>query len=271
MYLPRDLIAHLYIHLRRTTTAQSPPVLILVSLEPDALCACHILTALLRRDYIQHHIHPVSGYGDLERAGVAQIHPMRLQNGGSGGTVVCLGLGGMVDLAEVLRLEATTEDEDPFGGVGIWIMDARRPWHLNNVFGGRPPDSAVRDINGDDKDPSPEIALGRINQSYQPGKGGIIIYDDGDVEEELDGERHAFFELEAMPEVEDDGEDLGEADTDNEGETNSQKPRLSKKRKSLSDAEDNEDSDQADEDRIRRQKRRRGSVSPIHAFRRSSG
>ena len=265
MYLPRDLISHLYIHLRKTTTAQSPPVLILVSLEPDALCACHILTALLRRDYIQHHIQPVSGYGDLEQAGLAQIHPMRVQNGGSGGIVICLGVGGMVDLAEVLRLEATTEEEDPFGGVEIWIVDARRPWHLNNVFGGQPPATTVRDVNGDYKDLSPEVAFGRLNKSYTPGKGGIIIYDDGDIEEELDGERHAYFELEAMPEIEDGGEDLGEADTESEGETDHQKPRYSKKRKSHSDEEDNEEGDEVDEDHRERRKRRRSSVSQIDA------
>ena len=178
--------------------------------------------------------------------------------------MICLGVGGMVDLAEVLRLEATIEEEDPFGGVEIWIVDARRPWHLNNVFGGRPPEQAVRDINGDDKDLSPEITFGRINQSYRPGKGGIIIYDDGDIEEELDGERHAFFELEAMPEVEDDGEELGDADSDTEEEN---KPQSSRKRKSPSDAEDDEDSDQASEDGRRRQKRRRSSVSLVYAIR----
>ena len=186
---------------------------------------------------------------------------MRVQNGGSGGTVICLGVGGMVDLAEVLRLEATAEEEDPFGGVEIWIVDARRPWHLNNVFGGRPPDTAVRDVNGDDKDLSPELTLGRLNKSYTPGKGGIIIYDDGDIEEELDGERHAFFELEAMPEVEDDGEDLGETDTESEGETGPQRSRSSKKRKSLPDEGDDEESDGADEDGRGKRKRRRSSVS----------
>ena len=262
MYLPRDLISQLYTHLRKTTTTQSPPVLILVSLEPDALCACHILTALLRRDYIQHHIHPVSGYGDLEQAGLAQIHPMRVQNGGNGGTVICLGVGGMVDLAEVLRLEAT-EEEDSFGGVEIWVIDARRPWHLNNVFGGRPPDTAVQD----GKDLSPEVTFGRLNKSYTPGKGGIIIYDDGDIEEELDGERHAFFELEAMPEVENDGEDLEETDTEAEGDTDPQKPRSSTKRKSLSDDEDDdEDGAAVDEDHRGKRKRRRSSVSHISAF-----
>lgn len=136
MYLPRHLISLLYDNLRRAQHAQSPPVLLLVSLEPDALCACRILTSLFKRDYIPHKLVPVVGYGDLARAGEEQIRPMRIQNGGSGGTVICLGVGGLVDLGAVLGLEATEEDEDSTGGLEVWVIDARRPWNLGNVFGG---------------------------------------------------------------------------------------------------------------------------------------
>ncbi len=136
MYLPRALISHLYLHLSRTHHPLSPPVLVLVALEPDALCACRILTTLLKRDYIPHKIQPVSGYGDLARAGEEMVRPMRTDEGGSGGVVVCLGVGGLVDLGAILGLDASQEgDQDRMGGVEVWVIDARRPWNLGNVFG----------------------------------------------------------------------------------------------------------------------------------------
>ncbi|KAL9078152.1 MAG: hypothetical protein Q9157_002910, partial [Trypethelium eluteriae] len=61
MYLPRDLISHLYTSLLRTHHALTAPVLILVALDPDALCAARILTALLKRDYIAHKLQPIAG------------------------------------------------------------------------------------------------------------------------------------------------------------------------------------------------------------------
>ncbi|KAL8652697.1 MAG: hypothetical protein Q9226_004156 [Calogaya cf. arnoldii] len=136
MYLPRSLISLLYQQLVRTTHSQSAPILILISLEPDSLCACRILTALFRRDYIPHKIQPVSGYNDLATAGQQLVQPMKLQLGGSGGVVVCLGVGGMVDISTVLGLDNVADGEDPSGGVQVWLIDARRPWNLGNVFAG---------------------------------------------------------------------------------------------------------------------------------------
>lgn len=262
MYLPRELISHLYLHLVRTHHAQSSPVLILVALEPDALCACRILTALLKRDYIAHNIIPVSGYGDLARAGEAQVRPMRIQNGGSGGTVVCLGVGGLIDVGVMLGLEATEEGEDPTGGVEVWIIDARRPWNLSNVFGGKPPQMALGEINGNIRSKQPEISYGRLHQNYRPGKGGIIVYDDGDIDEELAVEREAYFALEQMPEIEDDGNESDESDTQSESPEPAGVTRPSKKRKSWS--EPDEENDSEDEDGRPRQRRRSNSVRKQH-------
>ena len=116
MYLPRSLISHLYTNLVRSHHPLSPPVLILVSLEPDAICACRILTALLKRDYIPHKIQPVSGYADLSKAGQELVRPMKTTEGGSGGVIVCLGVGGLVDLGSLLGLEEE-EDAQSMGGV----------------------------------------------------------------------------------------------------------------------------------------------------------
>ncbi|MCJ1381399.1 hypothetical protein MMC17_004509 [Xylographa soralifera] len=263
MYLPRDLISHLYNHLIRSQHAQSPPVLLLVALEPDALCACRILTALLKRDYIQHNIVPVSGYGDLARAGETQVQPMRTQNGGSGGTVICLGVGGLVDLGAVLGLEATEEDEDATGGVEIWVIDARRPWNLGNVFGGKPPEMALGEVNGNARTKAPDVKFGQIQRHYKPGRGGIIVYDDGDINEELGIEKEAYFQLDQLPPIDDHGRDSDGSDTesDSDGGVALDDGRASKKRKSLSDAEDDEETD--GEDVRPRQRRRSNSDESI--------
>lgn len=255
MYLPRTLISHLYQHLRRTHHALSPPVLILVALEPDALCACRILTALLKRDYIQHKIQPVAGYGDLSTAGDKLVQPMRTQQGGSGGLVVCLGVGGLVDLSAVLGLEEQ-DGEDPAGGVEVWLLDARRPWNLGNVFGGNPADHALQETNGNARLKGPEVVKGKIQPSYRPGRGGIIVYDNGDIDEELAAERDAYGALAEMPDVDDnDG-----SDDDSDRSDTFDEAGQSRKRKAWSDRED-EDSDIGDPRPRRR--RRSNTHTPI--------
>ncbi len=258
MYLPRNLISHLYQHLRRTHHSLSPPILILVALEPDALCACRILTALLKRDYIHHKIQPVSGYGDLAHFGESLVQPMRTQQGGSGGVVVCLGVGGLVDLSTVLGLDLVEEGEDPSGGVEVWLIDARRPWNLGNVFGGNPADMALGDLSGNARSRTFEVENGRIQPTYKPGQGGIIVYDDGDIDEDLSAERNAYCALAQMPNIEDDGDESDGSDADSDV-VESIEVRPAKKRKSWSDR-DEENDESEDENGRPRQRRRSNSV-----------
>ncbi|KAI1105808.1 CDC45-like protein [Jackrogersella minutella] len=256
MYLPRDLISKLYTNLQNTRHPLSPPVLILVALEPDALCACRIFTRLLRNDYIPHKINPISGYGDLERAGQELVSPMMETHGGTGGIVVCLGVGGMVDMGTILGLEVEGE-ESSFGGVEVWIIDSHRPWNLGNVFGGYPLEPAS-DPSATYRTRAPVgITSGRINRSYKPGKGGIVVFDDGDIEEGLDAERDAYLALVDMPDIEDDGEPYGDSDSESEGEAEAEQPRLGQKRKSWSDRDD----ESSEEDDDRPQQRRRSNSS----------
>ncbi|KAL8859581.1 MAG: hypothetical protein Q9178_003980 [Gyalolechia marmorata] len=262
MYLPRSLISHLYQHLMRINHSQSPPVLILVSLEPDALCACRILTALFRRDYIPHKIQPVSGYNDLANAGEQLVQPMKIQSGGSGGIVVCLGVGGMVDVSTVLGLDNISDGEDPSGGVQVWLIDARRPWNLGNVFAGRPED-ALQPVNGNARSRASDVVDGQIQSSYKPGQGGVIVYDDGDIDEEMATEREAFLSLLKMPDVEDDGEVLDDSDGASETVASVNGERPSKKRKSWSDR-DVDDHEEEDEENYRpRQRRRSNSTGTV--------
>ena len=252
MYLPRNLIAHLYQNLIKRTHAAAPPVLLLVALEPDALCACRILTALLKRDYIPHKIQPIAGYGDLSRAAEELVRPMRTTDGGSGGVVVCLGVGGMVDLEEMLGMDVDEDGQGGSGDVEVWVLDARRPWNLANVFGtpiSEDPTTGelVRRQSGVEK--------GKVLQTYQSSRGGIIVFDDGDIEEELQAERAAYCGLEEMPEV---GE---EEDLDDDSDDQDEEPpsgQAPKKRKSWS--EDDESEDGMTDDERPRQRRRSNSV-----------
>ncbi|KAL7949999.1 CDC45 family [Trichoderma barbatum] len=260
MYLPRSLISKLYSHLQNTRHPLSPAVLILVALEPDALCACRILTRLLKHDYIPHKIQPVAGYNDLEKAGKELVVPMMESQGGSGGVVICLGVGGMVDLGPLLGLEPEGE-ESPYSGVEVWVFDAHRPWNLANVFGGFPLEP-VNDVSSSYQSRSPTgVAGGAINRSYNSGKGGIVVFDDGDIEGDLMTERDAYLALLNMPDIEEQGDDEGSSeDEDEDDHADSGQEELAhagQKRKSL-----NED-DSSDEESRPRQRRRSNSSSSI--------
>lgn len=262
MYLPRSLISKLYTHLQSTRHTLSPPVLILVALEPDALCGCRILTRLLKNDYIPHKIQPVAGYSDLEKAGKQLVAPMMESQGGSGGVVVCLGVGGMVDLGPLLGLE-TDGEETPYSGVEVWVIDAHRPWNLGNVFGGYPLEGSS-DGDGNSYQTRTPVGIdgGQVGRAYESGRGGIVVFDDGDIEEELEKEREAYMALVDMPDIGDDPGDLGLSDEDEEDDDDalgSPPSRAGQKRKSWSDDHEDESSD----DELRpHQRRRSNSVRP---------
>lgn len=172
--------------------------------------------------------------------------------------MVCLGVGGLVDLGEVFGLETETgikeQDDDPTGGLEFWVLDARRPWNLGNVFGGRPPEALEEEEEGDARRGKLGVVFGEINQDYKPGKGGVIVFDDGDISEELEKEREAYFKLELMPEIEDDGKESDFSESESEGE--SPDSSESRKRKRGLDEED-----EGDEELGRpRQRRRSESV-----------
>lgn len=230
-----------------------------MALEPDALCGCRILTHLLKRDYIPHKIQPIAGYGDLEKAGRDVIRPMMESEGGSGGVVVCLGVGGLVDLGGLLGID-NDGDEGSYGGVEVWVVDARRPWNLGNVFGGHPTLPQVEHDGELMPQNIPGVTAGKIERSYKSDKGGIIVFDDGDIEEDLEAERDAYLALMDMPEVENQSDESEGGETESEDED--ENPVLSnggRKRKSWSDRDDEDESSDDDDDRPR-QRRRSNSV-----------
>lgn len=257
MYLPRSLLSTLYLHLQQSHHPLSPSVLILVALEPDALAACRIFTNLLRRDYIQHKIQPIAGYKDLEAVGHDVIKPMMESQGGGGGVVVCLGVGGMIDLGEQLGID--TDETGSYSGIEVWVIDSRRPWNLGNVFAGMPITTEIDETGEEMVIPQPGIDGGKIQRGYKPGKGGIVVFDDGDIEEDLNAERDAFLALLDMPEVdEDEGSDGSDSeDEDEEDDSVAKAANPERKRKSWSDRDEEEDS--SDDDRPA-QRRKSNSV-----------
>lgn len=277
MYLPRALISKLYLHLQNTRHPLSPPVLVLVALEPDALCACRILTRLFKHDYMPHKIQPVAGYADLERVGRDLVAPMTDTRGGPGGVVVCLGVGGMADLGTVLGLESEEGEEEnnnnnnTFGRVEVWVVDSHRPWNLGNVFGGFPLEPETDEATTFAARSPGGVNGGCIERAYRPGKGGIVVFDDGDIEDGLAKEREAYLALVDMPDVEDDGEDLGASDDEEEESDNEEEEgvvetaRVGQKRKSW-DFEDG-DSEDGDDDRPRQRRRSNSVRSMTSTFR----
>lgn len=188
--------------------------------------------------------------------------------------MVCLGVGGLVDLAEILGLSSSSAEDDDedgglapamndMGGVEVWVFDARRPWNLGNLFGG-----CAESVEQDElvlrqrRRITRGVDKGCINKSYTSGSGGIVVYDDGDIEEELTAERDAYLALLDMPEVDEDDDESDGSDSDggepDDGADGDVPHPENKKRKSWSGREDEDDSEDSDEPP--RQRRKSDSV-----------
>ncbi|KAK5727739.1 DNA replication initiation factor cdc45 [Elasticomyces elasticus] len=267
MYLPRPLLPHLYTHLLQTTHPSSAPLLLLVAPTVDALCAARILTAQLRRDFVPHKLRCVTGYADLQKAGEEEVKGLRRDGGygGQGGVIVCLGCGGGVDVGELLGLtdrddEAEAEGGDEGHGVEVWVIDSHRSWNLENVFAG----SARGAVEG------------KLGAGYRTGAGagGVIVWDEGDVESELGAEREAWFALQNMPEITEEDMALAEGEESEEesqeggdaegGAEDDEVPSSSQTRKRKARSEGDEDDDmEFSSDRPPARRRRSNSSSSI--------
>ncbi|KAK5715931.1 DNA replication initiation factor cdc45 [Elasticomyces elasticus] len=266
MYLPRPLLPSLYTTLLATTHPSSAPLLLLVAPTVDALCAARILTAQLRRDFVPHKLRCVTGYSDLQKAGEEEVKGLRRdgENGGQGGVVVCLGCGGGVDLGELLGLTTGDDEVEVDGGEGghgveVWVVDSHRSWNLENVFAGS----------------GRGVVEGKLGAGYRTGAGagGVIVWDEGDIEESLGAEREAWFALRDMPEIteedmaiaegEEDDEDSEEEDAD-VGAEEDEVPTSSQPRKRKASSEEDEDDDmEFSSDRPPARRRRSNSNSSI--------
>lgn len=177
--------------------------------------------------------------------------------------MICLGVGGLVDMEEALGLESSEDEQgqEPVDhGVEVWIIDARRPWNLQNVFGFG---SVVNDsADGTTRKRRRGVIKGKLQSSYRAGRGGIIVFDDGDIEQEFAAEAEAFCELQDMPELGGDEDDFDSDDEEDEDDDEPASDPASRKRKSLSNEQDEDMSgSEIDEDERPRQRRRSNSVS----------
>ncbi|KAF3173212.1 hypothetical protein EYR41_010061 [Orbilia oligospora] len=252
MHIPRDHFSTAYNRLKRSASGTVPSILILTSLDVDSLCACRMLTRLLKTDYIPHKLHPVAGYQDLTKANKEFI-----SNNDDLKFLILLGVGGLVDIAEFLELKA---------GVECWVLESRRPWNLQNIFAG----------------PGGEgfAVVGR--DGHVSDEGGVVCWDDGDIVDFLKPEQEAYRRLIEMQEEVGDIEDWNSEDEeDDEDEEFAENRRLnngygdgpedtssstnSRKRRSSSEDEDEDDGEEegySDDDRRRRKRIHSGSSTP---------
>lgn len=243
MYIPRNLFHEAYDHLKTYAHSTNPSVLLLCALDTDSICATRVLTHLLKRDFIPHNLHPVAGYRDLEN-----VNRQLVKDNEGLKFVICIGLGGLIDLAEFL---GWGEDGDEAMGAEkpeIWVIDARRPWNLGNVFSGG--------------------GLVRGGRHKVGQFGGVKVWDDGDIELELQDEGEAYKRLEEMPDI-DDGDSESEEDYDEEdddelegddtlrlGDGSDEEGTSNQKKRKSSDLVDDSDEDDTEAGARRRRRRR---------------
>lgn len=172
--------------LRSSSSHSSCQLVIFVScLNIDALCSAKMLTNLFKKQLVQSQLVPVFGYGELKE------HYSKLDENVT--SVIFVGCGGGICLDEFLELDPEqllmdTEDalkERKFKR-HIYVFDSHRPWNLDNVFGS-------------------EI---------------VRCLDDGTVEDSLEKQKEAYFQLirlDAETENQEEDEDTEEDETDEEG------------------------------------------------------
>ena len=188
------------------------PVLILVSVDIDALCAARSLTALFAEDDIAHRICPVDGYATLNKI----IEEDVVGNIGLQ-TIIMLNLGSLLSLPNYFT---TPNNPMPNAYIlpkscSVHLIDSHRPYNLDNLF-------ATSEM---------------MDQ--------IFVWDDGEIEERLGREEKAYTALEfiddmSSSEEEEDSEQEGTSSSAEESDNDSadaasqgshQRPRKRRKRR----------------------------------------
>ncbi|KAG5519954.1 hypothetical protein PMAC_000231 [Pneumocystis sp. 'macacae'] len=120
MFVRRSNYADAYSRIKMASLSGSCTVLIFVALDVDALCACKMLSTLMKHDFISHKIQPISGYQDL-----MNINQTVVLNNENLKFLILLNCGALIDLYQYL----TPQDH-----VSIYVIDSHRPWNLDNAF-----------------------------------------------------------------------------------------------------------------------------------------
>lgn len=104
-------------------------VLIIVSLDLDALCACRLLSELFTCDNILYTLKPV--------ASDAQLYENYHKHKSEHKFIIFLNCAGSLDLSEALLDNEIEEDDFDEHEVEVFILDSRRPLDLVNVHTGK--------------------------------------------------------------------------------------------------------------------------------------
>lgn len=101
-------------------------VLILVALDVDALCACEILTSLLKGDFLSYSLLAVRGYEDIVRVRETRIRDAQGRERPSDvKSIVMINCGAIVNVMQLLALPEHMK---------CYIFDSHRPIHLANIY-----------------------------------------------------------------------------------------------------------------------------------------
>jgi len=118
--LPVEQFSEAYKQVKRGSAAGNCTVLVFVAQDCDSLCACRILTSLLRRDDVLHSIVPVSGYQELQHTFKEYVDDQEEIR-----SIFLINCGAIVDLTEAFG-ELREE-------VKIYLIDNHRPMRYENA------------------------------------------------------------------------------------------------------------------------------------------
>ncbi|GMC39129.1 unnamed protein product [Saccharomyces cerevisiae] len=170
--------------LRNSSSHSSCQLVIFVScLNIDALCATKMLSLLFKKQLVQSQIVPIFGYSELRR------HYSQLDDNIN--SLLLVGFGGVIDLEAFLEIDPQEYviDTDEKSGEqsfrrDIYVLDAHRPWNLDNIFG-----SQI-----------------------------IQCFDDGTVDDTLGEQKEAYYKLLELDEESGDDELSGDENDNNGGD-----------------------------------------------------
>uniref|UniRef100_A0A7S3K5P6 CDC45-like protein n=1 Tax=Aureoumbra lagunensis TaxID=44058 RepID=A0A7S3K5P6_9STRA len=180
MLLGRERFEDVYTTILETAAeeAGSCSVVLFVAPDCDALCACRLLTTLLKQDNVVYKVLPVSGYSDIAEASQNLDASIR--------SVIMINCGAMINIGDLILSRQELESAQ------IYVLDHHRPIHIKNAHNDQ---VIILDSDGD---------AGEI-----PSDG-----DDGDSDESESDEEEEDSILE--DEVQEDFDEEEEADDDNE-------------------------------------------------------
>ncbi|KCV71900.1 hypothetical protein H696_01309 [Fonticula alba] len=110
---------------REDAVGHASSVLILAAATVDALCACRILVALLKAEFIPFKLVPVLGYNDL-----AYINETLIRSNPDLRSVFMLDCGAVTDLGAFFSLS----DGETASQTRFYVTDSHRPYDLRNLY-----------------------------------------------------------------------------------------------------------------------------------------